>query len=304
MQIKLKEAAASKKLKISEAQQYTILSVLGASILLGISIALVLHFIQLISFNTKVIMAEEASIANYSKVIKNTGICKAPKGDIYSNEELDACNPDNIEVTEIEGTLRANILQNLAANEALNSVPKENSSDCLNSDGKNFTYKELMSNYEKATSTEELVAASQAIKRCSALRVIPDALPSYRNSEALLASLNKIFTVSDWEPEFISPGGNSSDFSSDPNVEAGLNPIVVNLSVEANTGTTMRVLKNIERSIREFNIGKASFEWSGNDSLLLQAQAAAYYVNKSSITESSQSITANSTISTKSGESK
>ena len=75
-----KEIAISKRAKISEAQQYVLLSVLGAAIFLGAAISLTLHFIKVIQFNIEVISAEEASIASYSKAIKNIGICKSPKG--------------------------------------------------------------------------------------------------------------------------------------------------------------------------------------------------------------------------------
>ena len=54
-----KEVAISKRLKITQAQQYMLLSVLVASLFLGTAIALVSNFIRQISFNTKVIMAEE-----------------------------------------------------------------------------------------------------------------------------------------------------------------------------------------------------------------------------------------------------
>ena len=63
-----KEIAISKRAKISEAQQYVLLSVLGASIFLGAAIALTLHFVKVIQFNIGVIAAEEASIASYSAV--------------------------------------------------------------------------------------------------------------------------------------------------------------------------------------------------------------------------------------------
>ncbi len=52
----------------------------------------------------------------------------------------------------------------------------------------------------------------------------------------------------------------------------------------------MSVLNNIERSIREFNIKTATIEWSGSDNLLLQAQANAYYMDKSIITETKKTI--------------
>lgn len=282
-----KEIAISKRLKISEAQKYMLISVLVASIFLGIAISLVSYFVRQISFNTKIIMAEEEAIANYSNVIKNTGACKAPKGSIYSSEELDNCNPDSVEVSEVPNTLRSSILEGLASNEALNSVPREENSSCVNpTTNKNYTYKELNKIYKDANGSEELNAASQLIKSCSALRVIPDALPAYKNEEALLASLNKLFNISNWEPESISPSGNTVE----EELPAGLNGISVNVSVEANSGTTMSVLNNIERSIREFNIKTATIEWSGSDNLLLQAQANAYYMDKSIITETKKTI--------------
>ena len=286
-----KEVAIGKRAKISEAQQYMLLAVLGASVILGIAISLTIHFVKQISFNTTVIMAEDEAIASYSNVIKSTGICKSPKGDVYSDEELKNCNPDNIEVSQIPGTLRANILENLAANEALNSVPKEANSTCINPNtDKNYTYEELDDIYDDAAKngSEALAAASQLIKSCSALRVIPDALPAFRNEEALLASLNKLFIESGWQPESLSPSGSSTSSS----LAKNLNAISVRLSVEADTSTTMKVLDNIERSIREFDIERATIEWGGDNTLTLQAQATAYYMNESSITETTKTLTA------------
>lgn len=283
-----KEAAIGKRIKISEAQQYMLLSVLGASIILGIAISLIVHFVKLISFNTEVIMSEEQAIASYSNIIKNTGVCQSPKGATYSNDELDRCNPDNIEVSQIPGTLRANILENLAANEALNSVPNESNSNCINpSTGEAYTYKELNKLYQDAKGASELQGASQLIKSCSALRVIPDALPAFKNEEALLASVNKIFNISGWQPESISPSGNAGTTNSN-----GLKTISVNINIEANPAVTTRVLDNLERSIREFNFNRATIEWGGTDSLLIQAQASSYYMNESTITETTKTISA------------
>ena len=282
-----KEIAISKRIKISEAQKFMLLSVLGASIILGIAIALVSYFIGQISFNTRIIMEQEKSIANYSDVIKNTGACKAPSGSVYSSDELEKCNPDSVEVPEVEGSLRAKILEGLASNDALNSVPKEENSSCINPNTqKNYTYKELSKIYKESNGSEELNAASQLIKSCSALRVIPDALPAFKNEEALLASLNKLFNISGWEPESISPSNNTSEAE----LPAGLNGISVNVSVEADSGTTMNVLNSIERSIREFDIETATIEWNGSSNLLLQAQASAYYADKAFITETEKTL--------------
>ncbi|MBR3228974.1 hypothetical protein IKF67_01945 [Candidatus Saccharibacteria bacterium] len=284
-----KEIAIGKRAKITEAQQYMLLSVLGASIFLGVAISLTSHFIQQISFNAKVIMAEDEAIVAYSNVIKSTGICKSPSGNVYSSEELAKCDPESIEASEIPNTLRANILQNLAANDALYSVQKESNSNCINSStGKSYTYKELNKIYNNASGASELQAASQLIKSCSALRVIPDALPAFKNEEALMASLNKLFNISNWQPESISPSGSTAVSSLAP----GLNTISVTLSVETDTATTMSVLNNIERSIREFNITRATIGWESDSRLSLQAQAEAYYMDESSITETLKTIKA------------
>lgn len=285
-----KEVAIGKRAKISEAQKYMLLAVLGASVVLGITVAVMVHFIQQLSFNAKILSAEDQSIVAFSETIRTTGTCISPKGDTYSNEELEKCHPTNIEIGQVPGSLRYNILNNLAANADLNSVPKESSSTCINPDnGKNYTYDELLAMYNNAASSNnatDLQKATNLMKSCSALRIIPDALPAYRNEEALLASLNKLFIESDWQPESLSPGG----LATNSNLNKGLNALSVNLSIEADTAVTMNVLHNIERSIREFNIERATIEWSGEDTLSLQAGATAYYMNPSTITQTTKVI--------------
>lgn len=282
-----REIAIVKRAKISQAQQYMLLAVLGASLLLGMAVALVINFVNQISFNAGVIAAEDQSIVAYSDTIKNIGICRKPAGAVYSDDELKKCNPDSIDVSQIPGTLRSNILTGLAASEALNSVPKESTSSCINpATGKNYTYEEIEANYSAAETTEELMAASQLIQKCSALRVIPDTLPAYKNEEALLASLNKIFLISGWEPNSISPTGNSSI----ANFGTGLNSISVRLAVEADVAKTKTVLDNIERSLREFNVERATIEWASNNTLILQAQATSYYVTPSVISETNKNL--------------
>ena len=279
-----KEIALSKRAKISEAQQYVLLSVLGASIFLGVSLSLTLHFMKVIQFNIKVISAEEASIVSYSNTIKNIGVCKKPSGSIYSDQELKNCNPSNIDVKDIPDTLRANILENMASNKALESVPKENNSSCINpSNGKKYTYAEMMSLYN---TSEDRVVASNLIRRCSALRVIPDALPTSKNEEALLASLNKIFVLSDLLPESLSPSGDSEISI----IGDSLNTLSVRLAVEADPAYTIKFLDNVERSIRDFNIKSATISWSNNNKLILQAQAEAYYMTPSALKESDLTI--------------
>lgn len=283
----LSNIALSKSVKISQAEQYTLIAVLGAGIALGIAIALASHFADKISYNAKVIEEEDKSIVAFSDTIKEIGICTKPNGKTYSDQELEKCRPNAIEVSAVPNTLRSKILQTIAANKALNSVPKEDSTSCINSaTGKNYTYQELQNFYTAAETDSELAVATELIQNCSALRVIPDALPQYRNEEALLSSLNKIFDISDWEPEGLSPTGTYGVSKFDPN----LNSVSVRLSVDSTYKTTMKVLENIERSIREFDIERATIEWSGTNSITLQAQANAYYITPATYTASSKTI--------------
>ena len=282
-----KEIAIGKRAKISQAQEYMLLAVVGASIFLGVAISMIKFFVKQISFNAGVIVEQDQSIVAYSDAIKNIGICKSPSGAVYTNEELKKCNPDSVAVSSVPGTLRANIIEKMAANEALNSVPKESTSECINpGTGKNYTYAEMNAYYKDAKSDEQMIAASELIQSCSALRVIPDALPAFRNEEALLSSLNKIFIMSGWEPDAISPTGSSAPSS----LGTHLNTFSVNLVVEADSAVTVGFLDNIEKSIREFNIERATIEWASNNTLVLQAQATAFYMTPSSLTESSKTI--------------
>ncbi|MBQ2695247.1 hypothetical protein IJG04_01245 [Candidatus Saccharibacteria bacterium] len=285
-----KEVAIGKRAKISQAQQYMLLAVLGASVMLGLAVALVQRFVEQISFNSSVIAEEEKAIVSYSDTIKNIGICKKPSGESYTMDELKNCNPDSISAEDVPNTLRYNILEGMANNENLASVPKESTSECINSaTGKNYTYNEMSDLYRIASANEDSVqmnSASALIRKCSALRIIPDALPALKNEEALLASLDKIFLVSGWRPDSLSPTGNATvaDFGT------GLNAISVRLAVEAGTDTTMEVLSNIERSIREFNIERATIEWGSNETLILQAQATAYYMDETNLVPTAKNM--------------
>lgn len=288
----LNSKALAKTDRISEARQYSLMAAFGASIFLGVAIAMVIRFVNQITFNAAVVAEEDEAIVTLSDTIKNIGICTSPKGKTYTDEELRRCSPNNIDAASVPGTLRANILQNMAANTALNSVPKEDLSYCVNeSTGKNFTYYELNEFYTNAVDegdSQKIAAATELIQICSALRIVPDALPSYRNEEALLSSLNRIFIISNWEPEGLSPAGtyDEADFGKN------LYEIPFRLAIDADTATTMRVLGNIERSIREFDIRRASIEWNSTSGLTFNSELTAYYTLPSVLTEKTNTLKA------------
>lgn len=276
------KAAEGKRLQISKAQQLTMLEVLGASLVLGACIVLSIFLIKYIKFNTKVISAKDKSIASYNESILNVGICAdKDKNGRLSDKELKDCNPNTTALNDVQNSLRYNVLENLAVNEHLESVARQRTSDCYDEQGERIDFAKL---YNSSKNDAERQRNSQMRKICSALRVIPDALPAQKNTEALMASLNQIFILSGWEPETLQPR-NDSETS---NIE-GLGVIPVNLRVEGSAPVVLTTLDNIEKSIREFDISTANVEWT-NTGISLQASADAFYLINNDSFETTETV--------------
>ena len=284
----VKDIKIGKRAMITQAQQYMILAVFGATLFLGAAIAVVTKSVSKIGFSASVLAAEDQSIVSFSNAIRDIGICAQPKGEVYTDEELRNCNPDSINVINIPGTLRSEVLKTIASNKALESVANQSKSNCINPNtGKNYTYRELEENYDNAGEDEEkLIAAGNLIRTCSALRVIPDALPAYKNEEALLASVDQIFRDSGTTPESLRP----TEESTLANFGDDLYNISVRLSIETGARDIHVFLRNVEHSIRNFNIDRATISWGGNNSIEFSASGTAYYMTPSSITVSSKTI--------------
>lgn len=282
-----KKNETGKRAKISKAQEYMAAAVFGAAIFLGAAIAVVNSSINKIAFSASIIGVQDQSIATFSDTIKNIGICRKPAGSVYTDDELKRCTPNSITTAEVSGTLRSNILENMAANTILESVPNKSNASCLNSKtGKNYTYEEMENLYNDAKKDEDRISATNLIKSCSALRVIPDALPAFKNEEALLASVDQIFRDSGTVPESLSP----SDETDGASFGTNLYTISVRLAIESDTRTVYTLLDNVERSIRNFNIDRATIEWSSNNTIDLQAQATAYYMTPTTLVFSDRVI--------------
>lgn len=287
-----KEPQDSKRIKMSQAQQYMALAVLGASLFLGAAVAVVLKSINKISFSANVIMAQDQSIDALSNTIRDIGICKSPSGKVYSDQELKDCDPNSVAASSVPGTLKSNIIENMAANEALASVQSSDISTCINpTTEQKYTYKELQKLYSNAQNNEDLSKANELILTCSALRIIPDALPAFMNEEALLSSIDKIFRITGTEPESLAPAEGGAGYSDEGEGESGWSSIgtnlytnPVNLSIESDAGTVNTFLDNVERSIRNIDIRQVSIEWSGANTINFQATATAYYTAPSTIT--------------------
>lgn len=283
MVVEEKTIALGKRIKITKTQQQILLAVLGASLAVGICAVLAIYFVKTIFFNAKVITAKDEAIVNYEKTIKNVGICEDTNGDTrYNNEELNKCNPDAINAEDMPGTLRYNVMVNMANNTDLEEVGRDRLSECYGLGGKKTDFTKL---YDEAKTDEQRLYYLYMTRMCSSLRVIPDALPSQRNTEALMASLNQIFLLSNWQPESLSP----SDVVPNVKIE-GLQVIPLSLIVETDSKTTLNVLDNIEKSIRTFEVNSATISWSGEDRLELRASANSYYTDNVSVQENTKTV--------------
>lgn len=273
--------AIAKRVKITKTQQQTLLIALVTSTILGVCGVLAVFFGKYIAFNKKVITAKNESISGYEATIKNVGLCiDTNKDGKYSEDEIKKCNPDELDSSTLTGTLRYNVLVNMANNVDLESVARDSLSDCLEN-GKKINWQKR---FDDATDDEEQAKALSMLKMCSALRVIPDALPAQANEEALMSSLNQVFIMSDWEPESLSPSGSATSGTE------GISTIPITLSVEASTDKTRTVLSNIEKSIRTFDLQSARIAWSAGNMLSVRAQGVAYYTEDADVVEENKTI--------------
>ncbi len=264
--------AQGKRAKISKAQQYTMLEVLGASLVLGTCIVFAIFLIKYIKFNTTIISEKNDAIAAYDQTIRNVGICvDTDKNGRLNDKELEDCKPNEVSLEKVVGSLRYNVLSTMAQNEDLESVARLRNENCYDVNGERIDFQKL---YELSTDEHEKQQYLQSSKICSALRVIPDALPAQKNTEALMASLDQIFILTGWEPERLTPRDDVVR-----NEIEGVDVIPVTLRVEGPDSTVMSVLNNIEKSVREFNISSATAEWT-NQGISLQASAHAYFLSE------------------------
>lgn len=283
--------AVEKRQKISKAQKQILLTIGGTSVFVGVCIVLVSYCMRLIEYNSRVIDAKDKAISGYSSTIKNVGVCKT-SNDIITDDELAKCTPNAYVSDSMKGSLRYNVMVKTAENEDLESVARPLQAGCYAEDGRKINFKELYDNAEEEAkkNAEKDVDTLKTkyldmMKACSALRAVPDALPAQKNTEALLASLDRLFDVADWQPSGLSPNSSSSR-----SPYKGVNALPVSLSVEANSAKTLSVLSTIERSTRTFDITSATIEWIGEDTLKLGASARAYYTSEQSLSHKTVTV--------------
>lgn len=254
-----KEIAIAKRAAIDKASKKMFLAVCAASVILGLGVVASIYFIKWMAFNGKVI---------------------SRKGEIITDYKVIQGNLDKLKVNIIgDGGDNAG----LAGNTNLEVMARSREAVCIDVEGNPIV---------------DTNGSVEAARTCSALRVIPDALPSVRNDEAVYASLNKLFLVTgekigqNVQPESISPGGNGT---TDPTT--GLTTIPIALAIQETGSTTRAILDTIERSIRNIDISAATISWFGsegtdNDIIELRGTAVAYYSNPIEAAKKSEVINA------------
>ena len=182
----------------------------------------------------------------------------------------------------------------LSSNEALEVVARTRSSDCAG-----LAVKSL-----NADSSVEDVELSRT---CTALRVIPDTLPSQMNDEATLASLNWLLLWSD--PSIVIEGISGTDVEGVTLVgkdggtaTASLQPTGAAIAINDASAKVHKALDTIESSIRNYDIASATISWSGGtmserntyipESIELNATYRAYYSNAVKIEKKTKKICA------------
>ena len=269
-----KEVAIAKRAKISKANRNMLIAVCGAAMIMGCSIVGAIWCIKVIGFNGAVLTAQEKAILDYEKSIVNIGICRGQNGRIAGS--LKDCDPNDISEADIPGTLRYEIMVNMANNEALESVGRDALSVCFKPDGMKIDFVGLLN---EAEYEEERLAALDMIRMCSALRVVPDALPSTENVEALLASLNYILLavgVPKGSIEGLKPGS-GGDFGGGG---AGLSGMPVDFSLNNDQNSVYLSLKGIELSIKTFDLRIAVIEWKADGKVEMSVKGMAYHTTE------------------------
>ena len=291
--IKQKLAGMSKRLRISRAQRMTLLEVAITSLIVGAAIVLIVFLGKYIGLNGRVIGAKDEALNNYSRTIANVGICEDKNRDGKVDAgELNNCHPNDITLDRIPDTLQSNVMTKTAYDKALESVAKHDtlSSSCLDASGKS---KNFLKEYQEAKTESSKKKALDSIKTCSALRIIPDALPAQQNIEGASASLNWLLKQAGVRYESLTPGDDNSGTSDNTSVTASsVDSIPLSLVLETSTQNVYRALATVERSIRTFDVDSMTIEWGGSGSKLsFTIKTRAYYSGQLTVDEKTKTVT-------------
>jgi hypothetical protein len=178
----------------------------------------------------------------------------------------------------------------LRKSEQLEVVARARANDCLN--------------LSKEANEDDELNNIELARVCTALRVIPDAIPSKENAEAALASLNQLLLWSDGAIQIEGMVGAEVDASTlyDENgspVANSLNVVGASVSLDDSATRIHKALDTIENSIRNYDIVSATISFSGDsvsaDEIELNSTFRAYYSNAVNIESKTKKVCADDT---------
>lgn len=173
----------------------------------------------------------------------------------------------------------------LSKNERLEVVARERSDTCKN------VNLDLISNSDEGIENIELT------RTCSALRVIPDALPSVYNEDSIMMSMIGLLRRSNGNQgvntESVNGGAEvSTEESGNEEDLSNVFMVGTSISLEDDSSKVKNAMSTIEGSIRNYDIQSATITWS-DGKLKLNALYASYYSKAASIVTSKKIICAN-----------
>lgn len=179
----------------------------------------------------------------------------------------------------------------MSQSERLEAVARSRSTDCT---------EQIMEGLASENGIEDVELA----RTCTALRVIPDALPSKLNQEATLASLNQLLNWSNGGAGIESISGADVGVA-EMDGDLTVSPIGASFSLSDDASNVRKSLDIVERSIRNFDIVSANISWvdtydekgnsTGKQRIELVGLYRAYYANGVKIEKKSKKICADDT---------
>ncbi len=224
-------------------------------------------------------------IVYFAKVIAFNGKLIGEKDQVIKDYKSIQTSLENI----------SNSVRELATNESLEAVGRTRATDCLSRTNENILGDDAIQDVELA-------------RVCTALRVIPDAIPSSENLEATMSSVNQLLLWSD--PSLRIEGIVIQELETDETIsvehEDGtttpttLKPIGASVSLDDSVPKVQKAMDTIENSIRNFDIMSATIEYSGedfvySDTVKLSAIYRSYYSSSINIEKKSKKVCADDT---------
>ncbi|MBR0134478.1 hypothetical protein IJM16_04450 [Candidatus Saccharibacteria bacterium] len=161
----------------------------------------------------------------------------------------------------------SNKISGLSTNENLESVGRMRDSICEGYDGKGL---------DVSYSLEQL----PNVRKCSALRVITDALPYTKNQDSAVTSFYILIMLA--KDGALIDGLRPNDFDKSTIDDVTFNTMKINVDFKATQEKILNTLNSIEKSIRNFNVSRASLSYGRGDNAGSDISFSASYLSYSS----------------------